>query len=137
MKATTEGRHQLVRTTIASREGTPGEVAVELWGRFRGRLSARIGEGGFTTMYTRTLLAARATAPTLPEPGQPMLWFTDLRTSRDALPQARATEVSILLFITFTDILAVLLGEAMTVGLLLSAWGSAPASGAFTESKHE
>lgn len=137
MKATTEARHQLVRTTVASREGTPGEVAVELWSSFRARMSARIGEGGFNTMFIRTLLAARATAVTLPEPGQPRLWFSDLRTSLDALPQARANEVSLLLFITFTDILAVLLGEAMTMGLLLSAWGSAPASGAFRESNHE
>ncbi len=137
MKATTEARHQLVRTTVASREDTPGEAAVELWGSFRARLSARIGESGFTTMFTRTLLAARATTPTLPQPGQPTIWFTELRTSLDALPKARATEVSSQLFITFTDILAVLLGEAMTVGLLLSAWGSAPASGAFRESNHE
>ena len=110
---------------------------MELWGSFRARLSARIGESGFTTMFTRTLLAARATTPTLPQPGQPTIWFTELRTSLDALPKARATEVSSQLFITFTDILAVLLGEAMTVGLLLSAWGSAPASGAFRESNHE
>ncbi|MDP1917135.1 MAG: hypothetical protein Q8L14_12920 [Myxococcales bacterium] len=137
MKATTQGRHQLVRTTVASREDTPGEAAVALWGSFRARLSTRVGEGVFTTMFIRTLLAARATTPTLPQPGQPTLWFTELRTCLDRLPRAQATEVSSLLFITFTDILAVLLGEAMTLGLLLSAWGSAPASGAFTESKHE
>ncbi|MDP3504798.1 MAG: hypothetical protein Q8S33_30950 [Myxococcales bacterium] len=137
MKATTEARHQLVRTTVASREDTPGEAAVELWGSFRVRLSARVGEGVFTTMFTRTLLTARATTPTLPQPGQPTLWLTELRTCLDRLPRDEALEVSSLLLITFTDILAVLLGEAMTSSLLTSAWASAPARGPFTESNHE
>jgi hypothetical protein len=87
-------------------------------------------------MFTRTLLTARATTPTLPQPGPPALWFTELQTCLDGLPRDQALEVSKQLFITFTDILAVLLGEAMTVGLLRSAWGSDPASGAFTESNH-
>lgn len=137
MKATTEGRHQLVRTTVGSREDTPGEAAVELWSSFHARLSVPVGERVFSTMFTRTLLIARATTPTLPQPGQPALWFTELRTCLDRLPRDEALEVSNLLFITYTDILAELLGEAMTLGLLMSAWGSAPASGAFTESNHE
>lgn len=137
MKATTQGRHQLVRTTVASREDTPGEAAVELWGSFRTLLSTRVGEGVFATMFTRTLLTARVTSPMLPQPGQPALWFTGLRTCLDRLPRDQATEVRSLLFITFTDILAVLLGEAMTLGLLRSAWASAPESHAITESNHE
>ena len=137
MKATTQRRHQLVKATVGSREGAPGEAAVALWGSFRARLAARVGEGVFTTMFARTLVSVRATAPSLPQPGQPALWFQELRTSLDALPRAQATEVSGQLFITFTDILAALLGEAMTWGLLESAWGHAPASGVTRESNHE
>lgn len=137
MNATTPSRHQLLRRTVESRPGSPGEVAVDLWTRFRAGLAARVGEGVFTTMFTRALVLARETAPSLPQPGQPAVWFQDLRASLDALPPAEATEVSAKLFITFTDGLAALIGEAMTLGLLEAAWGRAPASGASRESNHE
>jgi hypothetical protein len=137
MTATTQARHQLVRSTVGSRAGTPGEVAIELWGSFRSRLATRVGEGVFATMFTRALLSVRPSAPSLPEPGQPALWFQQLRTSLDAMPRAKAIEVSGQLFLIFTDILAVLIGEAMTLGLLEAAWGSAPASRASKESNHE
>lgn len=105
------------------------DVTISLWERLASELISIIGEGGFQSLYSRSVHITRVTFPWI-VPSHP--WqrtdsrFEDLKISferQDFTEVSEASEASITLLITFIDILALLIGELLTTSILGSAWG--------------
>jgi len=123
-------RQQLVKRRIS--QPTEEEVAVtaiDLWEQMAAQIISIIGEGGFDSLYIRSVFLTRSTYPwlaaVLPKSkiGQR---FTDLKISFEGQTPEQASAANSLLLITFTDILASLIGEQLTIRILRSAWGDSP-----------
>lgn len=84
-----------------------------------------IGAGGFDSLYARSLFLSQASYPWLAAdsgPPQTNHRFSDLEKSLQEQPPTLAREANCLLLITFTNILASMIGERLTTRILDSAW---------------
>jgi hypothetical protein len=101
------------------------ETTLHLWERLASELISIIGEGGFQSLYSRSLHLVGTTLPWFAlSPSQPSdSLFTGLKMSLEGREPAEAGEASITLLTTFIDILAMLIGELLTTGILRAAWG--------------
>lgn len=102
------------------------DLTIILWERLASELISIIGEGGFQSLYSRSVHLTRAKFPwmVLSHPWQRTdSRFPDLRISFEGREFTEVSEASIALLITFIDILAVLIGELLTTSILSSAWG--------------
>ena len=110
------------------------EAALGLWIRAACELALLIGQGGVRAIYARSLHLARSSYPWLPEaadPTQPDAPFAELRVTLERQAAPDALEAGTAFLVTFTDLLAALIGEALTTGLMNSAWSDrAPGSAA-------
>jgi hypothetical protein len=101
--------------------------ATNLWEQMATEIISIVGEGGFNSLYARSIFLTRSTFPWLaagalpPQAGQR---FAGLKMSFEGHTPAQASEANRLLLITFTDILSSLIGEELTTSILRSAWGS-------------
>ncbi|MDO9422481.1 MAG: hypothetical protein Q7T66_17610 [Herminiimonas sp.] len=102
------------------------ETSIQLWEKLARELISIIGEGGFHSLYKRSLHLTGATFPwmapdsTLPQNSSD---FVDLKKCLAGQDAANAGEASAALLIIFIDILALLIGELLTSSILRSAWG--------------
>ena len=102
------------------------DVTFDLWERLAGELITIIGEGGFQSLYSRSAHLVSATFPwmVLRHPWQQAdSRFVDLKKSLEGRELEEASEASVVLLITFVDILALLIGEHLTTSILHSSWG--------------
>ena len=86
-----------------------------------------VGEGGFNSLYARSVFLTQSTFPWLaagPLSPQPDHRFAELKNALKGKHPAQASAANSLLLITFTDILASLIGEQLTTSILRSAWGN-------------
>jgi hypothetical protein len=119
-------RHQAIRRAVTRRPEAVLDVTIVLWERLASELISIIGEGGFQSLYARSVLLASATFPWMvhTHPWQRTdSRFSDLKISFDGRDFTEISEASIALLITFIDILALLIGELLTTRILRSAWG--------------
>lgn len=120
-------RHQIIKDTIAQQPENVADSALLLWRQMAAQIISIIGEGGFNSLYARTLFLCQSTFPWLsvdalpPQTGQ---CLAELKKNFDGQTPVQIKEANSLLLITFTDILASLIGEALTTSILRSAWGS-------------
>ena len=97
-----------------------------LWQKLADQLLPIIGEGGFSSLYARSLYLTRSVFDWLPPDGgadASGLMFAQLQSclrGRDALDASQASRMLLLKFIT---ILASLIGTSLMTSILLSAWG--------------
>jgi hypothetical protein len=94
-------------------------------------LMAIIGEEGFLVLYSRSLHLLRPTFPMLPPADTPpsaKAWLADLDIALTGQDPIEANAANTQLMMTLTNILASLIGEDLTVEILHSAWGDAPAN---------
>jgi len=120
-------REQMVRRLTTRRAQDPADEAIDLWERLARQLVAIVGDSGFESLYLRSLSLSSAAFPWLagsstvaPDSASR---FDNLRASLEAQSAAQAREASKLLMLTFTDLLASLIGEPLTARILDSAWG--------------
>jgi hypothetical protein len=102
------------------------DAAIHLWEQLATQIIIIVGEDGFNSLYTRSLFLSQSKFPCLvPSPQAPQAdhRFAGLRTSLEGQTPAQASEANSLLLITFTDILASLIGEQLTTFILGLAWG--------------
>ena len=102
------------------------DVTIDLWEKLAFELISIIGEGGFQSLYSRSIHLAGTTFPwiTLSHPEQPAdSRFADLKINLEGRDLTQASEASITLLITFIDILILLIGDLLTTTILRSAWG--------------
>ena len=101
-------------------------TAIDLWEQMATQIISIIGEGGFDSLYMRSVLLTQSTYPWLAAVSLQSkidLRFTDLKISLEGQTPEQAGAANSLLLITFTDILASLIGEQLTIRILHSAWG--------------
>ena len=118
-------RHEIIKRYIAARSQKGAEGPISLWGPMAVRIMSIMGESGFDSLYQRSVYLTQASYPwldvgLLASPAQPR--FNSLVSSLDGKTPALAGEANYLLLITFTDILASLIGEDLTNSILRSAW---------------
>lgn len=132
-------RHQFIGSLMGQHpEGA--DAAIVLWEKLATEVISIVGAGGFDSLYARSVFLAQSRFPWLAAgaaPAQAGHRFASLKTSLAAQTPAHASEANRLLLVTFTDIVASLIGETLTTGILRSAWGNATADENGKELKNE
>ena len=120
-------RHLLIKRATTQRHENGLDAGVDLWRQMAAQLILIIGSGGFDSLYARSLYLGRATYPWLgagSAPSETDHAFSDLQTSLQMQSPTLARDANCLLLITFTDILASMIGERLTTRILDSAWAT-------------
>ena len=119
-------RQQLIEAAMANGANDVADVAIQRWQHLASQLISIIGEGGFNALYIRSVYLTQATHPwiVLDEASHGGDFrFINLKNSLKGQSATEASEASFMLILTFTNILASLIGEALTTSILSSAWG--------------
>lgn len=122
-------RHQLIKRLTTQRHEKSADAAVDLWTQMADQLILIIGAGGFDSLYARSVFLSQASYSWLAaNSGAPQTnhRFSDLEKSLLEKPPTLAREANCLLLITFTNILASMIGERLTTRILDSAWDIDP-----------
>jgi len=120
-------RHQMIESLATPPPEKGADAAMMLWEQMATKLISIVGEGGFHSLYARSLHIAQARFPWLAAetlPTQTDQRLVQLKKCFEAQTPEQASAANNLLLITFTDILASLIGEALTTSILRSAWDS-------------
>ncbi len=107
-------------------EHTEAAAAINLWEQMATQLISLVGEDGFNSLYTRSVFLSQSIFPWLAASSLPPRTdhrFANLKTSLDGQTPAQVIKANSFLLITFTDILASLIGEQLTARILRTAWG--------------
>lgn len=121
-------RCQIIKSLMAQHTEKVADAAIDLWVQMATQIISIVGEGGFNSLYVRSVFLARTKFPWLaagPLPPQTDQRFAGLKASLEGQTLEQAREANNLLLITFTDILSTLIGEELTTNILRSAWGFA------------
>ena len=139
MESSDLSRRQIIDSLIPEATDNVGEVAIARWEMISTQIISTIGEGGFSALYSRSVFLARATFPWLPDNAlsPPNTRFTLLKASLEAQRPELARAANHLLLTSFTDILASLIGEDLTIRILHSAWSNDALIRSSQELKHE
>jgi len=133
-------RHQIIKNLMSPHPEKVADAAINLWERMATRIISIVGEGGFNSLYARSLFLTQSTFPWLvtgPLSPQTDHRFSELKKSFEGQSPVQANEANSLLLITFTDILASLIGEQLTTHILRSAWGNDASDRVGEEFKNE
>lgn len=119
-------RNQMIRKAVLQRPQAIPDATVRLWQCLASELIAIIGDGGFQSLYARSVYLNIASfswlTPVHPAQGSDAR-FAGLQKDLEGQEVSQAGEASITLLITFIDILAVLIGDLLTASILHAAWG--------------
>jgi len=132
MTTSNETRQQLIQRVIATYPDEPGVIAFQMWQLLASQLNSTIGRGGFNALFCRSLHVTASEFPwlsahVLPSSDEP---FTELISNLGKQSAAEAYRANAALLLTFTDILASLIGDSLTTDIINSAWREK------TKSKH-
>ena len=119
-------RHQVIKSLMAQPTGNVADAAIHLWEQMAIQIISIVGKDGFNSLYARSIFLTQSTFPWLaagPLAPQSDHRFAGLKTSLEGQASGQASEANTLLLITFTDILASLIGDQLTTRLLQLAWG--------------
>jgi len=133
-------RHQMINNLMAQPAEKVADTAINLWEQMATQIISIVGNGGFNSLYARSVFLSQSTFPWLaadPLSPQPDHRFSELKMSLEGQMPAQAREANSLLLITFTDILASLIGEQLTTSILRSAWGDDASNKAGKEFENE
>jgi hypothetical protein len=122
-------RHQIIENLLPQQADNAVDIAITQWELMATQIVLIIGEGGFSALYLRSLHLAQATFPWLPSTSNSLSLqgdarFEHLKTSLEGQSPELVSAANHLLLVTLTDILASLLGEALTIRILNSAWSN-------------
>ena len=133
-------RHQIIKGLTAPQSVDGVEAAVRLWEQVATEVISIVGVGGFESLYARSVFLGQATFPwfaAIALASQSTHRFAGLRMSFAAQDPTQVSSANTLLLVTFTDILASLIGEHLTTSILRSAWGSGASETAVKEFTNE
>lgn len=133
-------RHQIIDSLMAQRTEKVADAAIIFWEKLATEVITLVGEGGFDSLYARSVFLTQSTFPWLAASSlspQTDYRFAELKASLAEQTPVQAGEAIGLLLITFTDILAVLIGEQLTTRILRSAWGNGASDKAGKEFNNE
>ena len=133
-------RHRTIKSVLAQHGEHVPDAAVYRWEQMATAIISIVGEGGFNSLYARSVQLTQSTAPWLTDNSlspQADQRFAKLKVSFEGQTPEQASKANILLLITLTDILASLVGEQLTTRILESAWGNDAPEIAGEESRNE
>lgn len=130
-------RHNLIKNRIAMNPEKVGEDAIKLWEEMASEIISIVGESGFNSLYARSIFLTQSTFPWLMSNFKTDHRFEELKIIFEGQTPTQAIEANSLLLITFTDILASLIGEQLTTTILRSAWGNDASGKTTKEFKNE
>lgn len=133
-------RHQKIKSHLGQHPEKVVAVSIDLWEQMATQIVSIFGEGGFSSLYARSIFLTQSSFPWLAAgvlSPQKDHRFAELKTSLEAQTPAHASAANDLLLITFTDILVTLIGESLTIRILHSAWGNDASDLANKEFKNE
>lgn len=120
-------RDQKIKNLMAHSSEEVDAGPVHLWRSMAEQIISVVGQGGFQSLYARSIFLTQRSHPWLVQPADSLasdLSFTALSTCLAEQSPAQAQEANALLMRTFTDLLASLIGEPLTVRILKTAWGA-------------
>jgi len=132
-------RQQLIFDLLRpGRDAAGGIDPVRPWKRLAAHLNPLIGETGFTALYGRAIRLMQSHYPWLA--GEQSMrstdsLFTNLASQLSSVNATLAAEANLALLDTFSKLLSGLIGEALTIRLLNSAWDDASHQGNAKEQK--
>ena len=133
-------RHQIIKNLLAPNSGKVVDAAIEVWERMAHQIISIVGDVGFDSLYARSIFLAQSPFPWLADnspPSQTERRFHELKLSLQGQTAAHASAANSLLLITFTDILAALIGEHLTTSILRSVWDHGALDSAGKELENE
>ncbi len=116
----------MITGAVLRRPDAVVDVTIHLWERLATELIMIVGDGGFQSLYSRSLHLTGAAFPWMAtaHPQQAAdARFAGLRSSLEGQDAKKAGEASIALLATFIGILSALIGELLTTSILRAAWG--------------
>ncbi|NOT10408.1 MAG: hypothetical protein HOP23_00995 [Methylococcaceae bacterium] len=119
-------RHLIIKDVIAQLIKNDEDVVMNLWEPLATQIISIVGEGGFNSLFLRTIYLNQATFPWLAVSllsTQTNQQLMNLKMNLDKQAPAQLCEANSVLLITLTDILASLIGEPLTIRILQLAWG--------------
>ena len=119
-------RHQIIKSLLAHHTAKGGDGAILVWEQMAKQLVSLIGEDGFAMLYTRSVVLTQPAFPWLSASAQLLSAsnrFVELNSSFNGQSPTNAHAANSQLLIAFTDIVASLIGEELTINTLRSAWG--------------
>lgn len=119
-------RRQMIQGLTAPRTGITEETAISLWRQVAAQVTSIVGDGGFESLYDRSVFLTQARFPwlsDLTDSAPTEQRFERLQTHLEEQTPATAADANALLLTTLTDLLASLIGEPLTARILESAWG--------------
>jgi len=120
-------RHQTIQLAIAQRPDAMVNTSIDLWERLASTLVLTIGTDGFQSLFSRSVHITGKTFPWM-MPGHAFhaveSEFVGLRTCLEGQGSEESSAASASLLNSFIDMLALLLGEQLTKGILNTAWGN-------------
>jgi hypothetical protein len=129
-------RHELIKNYVALYSEKDVSGLIVLWEGMAIEIVALVGEGGFNSLYERCIGLTQITFPWLEI--NPSLPHSDqrfaelqMRLEEQSIEQANAANNQLL--ITFTDLLASLIGEQIMVVILHTAMGHSKNNGSSTK----
>ena len=120
-------RRQIIESLTTQRSDPAAEAVASLWAPLATQIISIVGAAGFESLYARSVFLCQATFPWLSTntaPAQPDAWLVDLKNRLQGQSPALAGEANCQLLLTFTSLLASLIGEPLTARILSSAWDS-------------
>lgn len=125
MQSVGSNRHQTIENMLVPETVNVTDTAIRLWEKMSVQIISIVGEAGFDSLYARSLYLTQPTFPwltigTVPHADRR---FSDLKMNFEGRSPAQICATNTMLLITFTDILATLIGEQLTSSILRSAWG--------------
>jgi hypothetical protein len=128
-------RAEAIRTLLAQRAGKAADAkaiakaAVDIWPEVTARLAPVIGERGVDAIFRRALHQTSAAFPWLQiagDRGSVVSVLGNLETCLAGQKTAAAAAASQRLLMTFTELLAAMIGESLTERLLGPVWAAPP-----------
>lgn len=126
MQTSKQIRHQTISKLSAQQNEQFVDAAIVLWEKMATEIISIVGTGGFNSLYTRSVFFAQTSFPFLygcALPAGTGQNFADLKKCLADQNIGQASAANTLLLITFTDILASIIGDPLTNNILNSAWG--------------
>ena len=133
-------RHQTIKRLTTQTTDQVADAAFFLWEQMAIHIIAIVGDGGFNSLYARSLFLTKPRYPWLAGQAEAVqTWprLEELKNSFEGQTPAQIREANALLLMTFTDILVTLIGEQLTTRLLNSAWSDIAQDGITKEFKNE
>lgn len=126
MAGTAEQRQELILAALNRRALNAHDSGNGLWAwqRLASQLTQLIGDGGFCALYERTIKLTVLEFPYLTVPSEQHVegMLRSLRNNFAAVDSSKASQANLALLQTYTGLLSTLIGESLTVRILISAW---------------